>query len=149
MRTARLRQLGGLGLACVLAIVSSAETITAAHTQLDGESAPFLRTPRPSEQTPLAQPPSQDPQAPEAPDNPNSSADLGPQPILLLDRVAKPAAPAHRSLCPCPLADTIGPRVRINTIPFQCAVAPDGIEVLAPTVQAGMLHQAHGPPICV
>ena len=74
------------------------------------------------------------------------AADLGMQPVLLWDRIAKPfRIPGYESNA-CPLADAIGPAVRVNTVPFQVDRQVQAIVVLLPRRVAGSLHQPHGPP---
>jgi hypothetical protein len=86
-------------------------------------------------------------ETPDSPDTPDGGkADLGPQPVLLWDRVARPIWNVCRFTTTYPLADTLGPTTLIRSLPFHVDPQVDVVAVVQPTMLTGVLHRPHGPP---
>ena len=79
-------------------------------------------------------------------DKDGEASDLGVQPVLLWDRIGKPFRIPGYEGSACPMADTIGPGARVNTVPFQVDRQVQAIVVLLPRRVVGSLPQPHGPP---
>jgi hypothetical protein len=84
---------------------------------------------------------------PDSPDKPDDGkADLGPQPVLLWDRVARPAYTATRLPSVYPPAEAVHSVTLIHAIPYQWDSPIVDVAAFQPVMLAGFPHCPHGPP---